>query len=145
MEIQLLGKNGKGFKQLVPSLKAVAHKMNIKKTFYSKLGDLKSKVLEMFDMYKDYGYLFFFNHKVGNLIVLVYSIMAPIAGYHSTMLGETTYSIKHTLLVHLHLSNSKLENIRRGGGVLIALGESFPQLIIQVLELLDFRNSINFW
>ena len=130
---------------MAQSLKAVAHKMNIKKTFCSKLGDLKLKALEMFDMYKDYGYLFFFNHKVHNLIVLVFSILFPIALTHNVGLGETTYSIKHTLLVHFHLSNSKLENIRRGGGVYIALGESLPQLIIQVSELLDFRNSINFW
>ena len=80
-------KNGKGFKQLVPSLKALAHKMNIKKTFWSKLGDLKLKALEMFDMYKDYGYLFFFNHKVHNLIVLVFSILFPIALTHNVGLG----------------------------------------------------------
>ena len=132
MTIRLTGKNGKGIKKLSLSLKAVAHKMNIKKTLCSKLGDLKLKALEMFDMYKDYGYLFFFNHKVGNLIVLVLSIMLPITNTHKSGLGSTTYSIKHSLLVHFHLSNSKLENIYRSGGLNIALLESLPQLIIQV-------------
>ena len=106
---------------------------------------LKSKFTEMLDNYKDFVYLFAFKHSFKYLIILIISIVYPVAQFHFNQYGITTFCITHSLMVYLHLTSNPIENeARRGHRGIVAVLENLPQFYVQMREMIEFRYSVNF-
>lgn len=96
--------------------------------------------LEMFDMYKDYVYLFAFLHKTWASILLIASIVVPIA--LSDLLGssERGLTLLHNFLNYIGLTGGEEDKENRIASVFfIAAFENIPQFIIVVREIFDLK------
>ena len=67
--------------------KGLAYYMNKTPSFVGSISAMKSKFLEIFDLYKDFGYLLYFRHAITQLLVLIISIAAPFALFYNIHIG----------------------------------------------------------
>jgi hypothetical protein len=74
--------------------------MNRKLTFVGSILAFKSKFCEVFDQYKDFGYLLYFRHAATQLIVLIISISLPFAKFYHKYIGVSVFSLPQCILVY---------------------------------------------
>ena len=85
--------------------------------FLGSVNEMKSKFLESFDQYKDFGYLLYFKHSIVYLCILIGSITVPFAVFYATNIGISAFSLPQCLLVYFHLTSNSLERQAKENGL----------------------------
>ena len=102
-------------------------------------------MLEIFDMYKDWGLLFAFQHARWAVHGLIFSIVSPFAFADWFASAEYGNTVAHTLLNFLGLTDDKDDKELRVATVFaIAAFENIPQLVIIVCEFFYLKQSVTF-
>ena len=79
-----------------------------------KLKENITKVLETVDLYKDITYIDMFNHSPSMLGVLASTISVPFALFYREAYGDSSYGVKHSVLIYLGFNHTRIEKIARG-------------------------------
>ena len=99
----------------------------------------------MIDQYKDIVYLYRFKHHIIALFALVHSISYPFALFCQLHIGVDTFGFLHSAMVFYHITSTKLERFARNKFTsVVALNENLTQFLVQMFEVVLFRNSVNF-
>jgi hypothetical protein len=81
--------------------------------------------LETVDLYKDITYIYMFNHSPVMLGVLTSTISVPFALFHREAYGDSSYGVKHSVLIYLGFNHTRIEKIARGqAAIKIAMFEN---------------------
>jgi hypothetical protein len=101
------------------------HKIEKGLSDLDKLQENLTKVLETVDLYKDITYIYMFNHNPIMLGVLTSTISVPFALFHKEAYGDSSYGVKHSVLIYLGFNHTRIEKIARGqAAIKIAMFEN---------------------